>query len=70
MPPSRLPRGWPTRTSLAPWKMLLTDDAFTLLRRATALLPEGARAENGVTVDDVRDGALNGTRSGSSFSTF
>ncbi|WP_329562035.1 hypothetical protein [Kitasatospora sp. NBC_01266] len=31
------------------------DDAFTLLRRATDLLPEGARAENGVTVDDVRD---------------
>jgi hypothetical protein len=31
------------------------DDAFTLLRRATDLLPEGTRAENGVTVDDVRD---------------
>ncbi|MFI7273104.1 hypothetical protein [Streptomyces sp. NPDC049879] len=31
------------------------NDAFTLLRRATDLLPEGARAENGVTVDDVRD---------------
>jgi hypothetical protein len=37
------------------WKMLLMDDAFTLLRRATDLLPEDARAENGVTVDDVRD---------------
>ncbi|MYW42911.1 hypothetical protein GT346_06065 [Streptomyces sp. SID161] len=35
--------------------MFLMDDAFTLLRRATDLLPEGARAENGVTVDDVRD---------------
>ena len=31
------------------------DDAFTLLRRATDLLPEGARAEKGVAVDDVRD---------------
>ncbi|WP_309485536.1 hypothetical protein [Streptomyces sp. WELS2] len=31
------------------------DDAFTLLRRATGLLPEGARAESGVTIDDVRD---------------
>ncbi|WP_406468962.1 hypothetical protein OH738_17520 [Streptomyces hirsutus] len=31
------------------------DDAFTLLRRATDLLSEGARAENGVMVDDVRD---------------
>ncbi|MFF7240936.1 hypothetical protein [Streptomyces collinus] len=31
------------------------DDAFTLLRRATDLLPEGARAVDGVTVDDVRD---------------
>ncbi|MGY3205315.1 hypothetical protein [Streptomyces sp. TE5632] len=30
------------------------DDAFTLLRQATDLLPEGARTENGVTVDDVR----------------
>jgi len=37
------------------WKMLLLDDAFTLLRRATDLLPKDARAENGVTVDDVRD---------------
>ncbi|MEU9116818.1 hypothetical protein AB0D04_34970 [Streptomyces sp. NPDC048483] len=31
------------------------DDAFTLLRYAADLLPESARAENGVTVDDVRD---------------
>lgn len=35
--------------------MLLMDDAFTLLRRATALLPEGAGTSNGMTVDDVRD---------------
>ncbi|MFF9584595.1 hypothetical protein [Streptomyces achromogenes] len=31
------------------------DDAFTLLRRATGLLPEDARAGNGVTIDDLRD---------------
>lgn len=31
------------------------DDAFTLLRRATGLLPRDARAGIGATVDDVRD---------------
>ncbi|MEV6757193.1 hypothetical protein [Streptomyces sp. NPDC051214] len=31
------------------------DDAFTLLRQATDLLPEDAVAENGVTVGDVRE---------------
>ncbi|WP_176606782.1 MULTISPECIES: hypothetical protein [Streptomyces] len=31
------------------------DDAFTLLRRATDLLPAGAVAENGQTVGDVRE---------------
>ncbi|CAM5698926.1 hypothetical protein SGRIM128S_09057 [Streptomyces griseomycini] len=31
------------------------DDAFTLLRRATGLLPRDARIGIGATVDDVRD---------------
>ncbi|WTF97926.1 hypothetical protein OHA19_00880 [Streptomyces sp. NBC_00012] len=31
------------------------DDAFTLLQQAADLLPGGARAENGVTLEDVRD---------------
>ncbi|WP_433859738.1 hypothetical protein [Streptomyces kronopolitis] len=31
------------------------DDAFTLLRRAVDLLPEDAVAENGVTLEDVRE---------------
>ncbi|MFF8905410.1 hypothetical protein [Streptomyces olivaceoviridis] len=31
------------------------DDAFTLLRQAADLLPEGATAENGTTVEDVRE---------------
>ncbi|QDY79882.1 hypothetical protein FQU76_28840 [Streptomyces qinzhouensis] len=35
--------------------MLLMDDAFTLLRQAVDLVPEGAVTENGVTVGDVRE---------------
>ncbi|WP_425474008.1 hypothetical protein [Streptomyces qinzhouensis] len=31
------------------------DDAFTLLRQAVDLVPEGAVTENGVTVGDVRE---------------
>ncbi|MEU5959110.1 hypothetical protein [Streptomyces sp. NPDC047525] len=31
------------------------DDAFTLIRQAVDLLPEGAAAPNGVTVGDVRE---------------
>ncbi|MFI5730293.1 hypothetical protein ACIA49_09250 [Kribbella sp. NPDC051587] len=31
------------------------DDAFKLIRQAVDLLPEDATAENGVTIEDVRD---------------
>ncbi|MDP9643117.1 hypothetical protein J2S53_003062 [Actinopolyspora lacussalsi] len=38
-----------------PGRMFGVHDAFTLIRRATELLPEHARAENGALPDDVRD---------------